>query len=632
VSRLGRLRDDSGIYAIVYGLLVVVVVVTAAIVVDLSSMREDRRAERLASDAAATAGAVKLNALAGVADAQAACQEAWRFLKVNLPGASGAITSCPTGSFPSSFSVCPSTARAVTAAAGPWEVTITWPVPDGDTLMTDPNISGRGSYQQPIDPEIDGADPCARLGVSVARDRQFVFAGAGGFVDGVTSNDSVARAELRGQTALEFPLVVLDQSGCRALSATGSSPSGAGIIVQNNGITPGRIALDSAGNGPGNNAPGCANSNSYVAEASGGSRIVAWDGTSGAAGAILSYGPPSKAASPAQLCSAGTSPNTVTDRICPAPQSFLQITRKYWDWQYHCTTATAAPLSAPCPYTAPGPTYRPDYISQHRARYAATVLTAANAVTQGFTVISDCSPGAAYTYFDPGNYYVNCAKYSVGKTVVFGGGTVVFKGDVEAKGQGSGLHCLVFNQEVGMSPTKDAAGFYRVCGPTSSADLPDTDDDAMNVYLQNGSFSRQNADLIAPQTFIYQESSPSFGGSPSVRINLGTGTSGGSGVTGTLFLTAPTTGPFANLALWTENPATSTDPNALGAQTNIALEGIFFVPNGQVEFSGNATYLGPPRAQFVAWRLSTVGGSQLIMVPDADRTLTIPVGGVRLIR
>ena len=35
----------------------------------------------------------------------------------------------------------------------------------------------------------------------------------------------------------------------------------------------------------------------------------------------------------------------------------MRITRKYWDWEYHCSATTSAPLSAPCPYSAP------DYIS-----------------------------------------------------------------------------------------------------------------------------------------------------------------------------------------------------------------------------------------------------------------------------
>jgi hypothetical protein len=631
MSQDANATSDEGAYAILYGLLVVVLVMTAGIVVDLSGMREDRRAERLAADAASTAGAVKLNALGGIADAQAACQEAWRFLKVNLPGADSASADCPSGTFPSTFTTCPAAARSVTGPAGPWRVTVTWPVPDDHPLMTDPSVTGRNDYQQPLDAEVDGADPCGRLGVSVSRVREFLFAGVGGFVSGATSNASVARAELRGQVALEFPLVVLDQHGCGALTSTGSSPSGAGIVVKNNGITPGRIALDSAGDESGASEPGCDNSQAHVAEASGGARIVAWNGSSGAAGMILSFGPVAKAAPEIQLCAPGTDPSTVTDRICPSPTTFQRITRKYWDWQYHCNATTIEPLSAPCPYTASVP----DHIAAHRSTYGVDALNASNATARGFTVISggECNSKVEYRYFEPGNYYVDCAKFSGSKTTVFGGGAVVFRGDVELKGQGGGPYCTVFNQEVGPAPAKDADGFFPVCSPAQLSSLPDQDADTMYVYLQDGSLTRQNSDLIAHQTFIYQEADPSVvSGSEDHRIQIGAGTAGGSGVSGTLILTAPVEGPFSDLALWSENTAPDNDPNGLGAQTRIALEGIFFLPNAQVEFSGNGTYLGPPRAQFVAWRLATVGGASLEMVPDAERTLTIPVGGVRLIR
>jgi hypothetical protein len=154
----------------------------------------------------------------------------------------------------------------------------------------------------------------------------------------------------------------------------------------------------------------------------------------------------------------------------------------------------------------------------------------------------------------------------------------------------------------------------------------------MLVFLQNGTLSRQNADFIAPETTFYQEADAAFGGSSSTRIDLGSGTSGGSNVSGTLLLTAPTEGVFKNLAVWSENTAPSTSPNRMGAQSKLALEGILFLPNGQVEFGGNPTYLGQARAQFIAWRLAVSGGGTLSLFPDAERTLTIPVGGVRLIR
>ncbi|MFL6069904.1 MAG: hypothetical protein ACJ72Y_01300, partial [Actinomycetes bacterium] len=462
------MREDHGAYAVLYGLVVVVIVMTVATVVDLSSMREDRRVERLATDAAATAGAVKLNALAGVADAQAACQEAWRFLKVNLPGASTATASCPTSTFPGRFTSCPAAARSATAAAGPWQVTITWPVPDANTLMTDPNVTGRGSYQQPRDPEIDGSDPCGRLGVTVERRRDFLFAGVAGFSGASTANSSVARAELRGQVVQEFPLVVLDQHGCQVLLASGSMTQDATIRVLNNGITPGRLAMDTAADDTNASSPGCGNSNQYAAMVNGGGKIVALNGTSGSPGLLLSHATDlAKAASASDVCPVGTDPATITRGICPRPQSYLMITRKYWDWQYHCTAATSEPLSAPCPYAATVP----DHITSIRNQFRKGTFDATSAAaTPGWTVVTNCNNSATFQYY-PGNVYVDCSTFNVNHTMVFGGGgtsTVVFKGDVDISGNGPGSHCLVFNQPVGSGATPDASGVYSFCNPTSS--------------------------------------------------------------------------------------------------------------------------------------------------------------------
>ena len=114
MTKTMTIRDDLGAFAVLYAIVVVAIVMTVAVVVDLSAMREDRRAEKLAADAAATAGAIKLNALAGTANPNAACQEAWKYLKLNLPGATSAAADCPTGKFPTSISTCPDVSAAET--------------------------------------------------------------------------------------------------------------------------------------------------------------------------------------------------------------------------------------------------------------------------------------------------------------------------------------------------------------------------------------------------------------------------------------------------------------------------------------------------------------------------------------
>jgi hypothetical protein len=101
-----------------------------------------------------------------------------------------------------------------------------------------------------------------------------------------------------------------------------------------------------------------------------------------------------------------------------------------------------------------------------------------------------------------------------------------------------------------------------------------------------------------------------------------------------LLMTGPKAGNFQNLVVWSENTAgvSNNNENQLGSQNKLAIEGILFLPNALVNFGGNPTYLGSARAQFVAWQLSVKGGGTLELTPDPSRTLTIPVGGERLIR
>jgi Flp pilus assembly protein TadG len=632
MNRRQGLSGDAGVFAILYALVVVALCMTAALVVDLSGMREDRRVERLAADAAATGGAIKLNTLAGAADAQAACTQAWEFLRVNLSSSSSPAAmpagACPPGKFPPVVNTCP-TAQPQTTTYGDWTVTMTWPVTDDSPYLQHPNVTG-GSQTQALDTAVDGTDPCGRLAVSVSRTRPFLLAGAGGFASGSTTNTSVARADVKGDIKEEFPLVVLDQHGCDILHAQGSGPQDGTIRVLNNGLTPGRIASDSAGDAAGNSGHGCANSNAYIATAGGGGRIQALNGTGGASGLFLTFATVGKTAAPGSLIASCPTPptNAAGGTVCPRPITHAQITRKFWDWQYHCTTATTAPLSAPCPNTAT----TPDYIGQLQGSLGTT--TAANAAGRGFTVTpatandsSVCNASGPYKYFPSGNYFINCDTFTISGTTVFGGGQVIFKGGVLIKANGAGAHCAVFNQPVGLTPLPNASGSYDFCSPTSSTVSPAPTGD-MIVFIKNGDLSRQNADFIAPQTFFYQEASTALGGCASCRFDLGQGTSSN------LLMTGPKAGNFQNLVVWSENTAgvSNNNENQLGSQNKLAIEGILFLPNALVNFGGNPTYLGSARAQFVAWQLSVKGGGTLELTPDPSRTLTIPVGGERLIR
>lgn len=616
---------DEGVYSIMYAVLVVALVMCAAFVVDLSVLREDRRTERLAADAAATAGAIKLNPLDGAVSPNAACLQAWEYLKVNLPGAGSAVADCPTSKFPTSLASCPSSGSE-SGPAGQWAVTITWPVADDDPLLTNPGVTGRGTYEQPFNSVTDGTDRCQRIGVSVSRTREPLFAGVGGFGARTTLNSSVARSDLNDDLRQEFPLVVLDQTGCGVILAQGSVSQDSAIRVRNNGLTPGRIAIDSDGSAPGNSGYGCANTNATTAVAGGGGKIQALNGSGGEPARIITRATPAKTTS--VPCASGTDPaSTPSGTVCPRPfQRSNRVTRAPWDWEYHCSATPVAPTSAACP-DAPS---RPDYIAQ--LQNGIGTLTAATAAAAGYTVLSDsaavCDNNNTYTYYPPGQYFVNCATFKVNKTIVFGGGTVVFRGGVDVKSSGTGPHCLVLNQPVGTVAPPVVGDNYAVCSPTSSTVSPAPVGD-MIVYMK-GNLTRANADLVAPQTFIYQESDPARGGSRTNRVDLGGGTAS------SLLLTGPLNGNFKNLTLWSENYAgvdnSESQSNRLGSQNELGIEGILFLPNSLTNFGGDPTYIGTARAQFVTYRLAVQGGGTLQLTPDPYRTLTLRVGGVKLIR
>jgi hypothetical protein len=297
----------------------------------------------------------------------------------------------------------------------------------------------------------------------------------------------------------------------------------------------------------------------------------------------------------------------------------MQITRKYWDWLYHCSTSTSAPLSAPCP------TGDPDYIGELQNAYQGVTRNTALDDPTNWTLVegAGCKVKTLTKYVDGKNVYVNCPDFQVDNTVVFGGDLVVFAGDVSVEGSDP-TTCIRFNYAGTDDPCDEST-------PTRSHQ--------MTVYLQNGNLTRQNEAFVAKETFIYQDVSAES----NREINFGAGTSG------RVYISAPTepSEPFFNLAIWSENCAGRKDAspgatpcpghaadiiNGLGASTALTLEGIFFFPNGRVDLGGQPTADGVARSQFVAWDLSASGGAEFNLVPNPEFTLEIPVGGVQLIR
>ena len=601
--------EDCGLFAVLYGLLVVALFMVAALVVDISFLREDRRSQRLDTDAGATAGAVLLSPIGGMVQPRAACEQAWTFTLVNLPGA-GAPTS-PCSSFPVTQGSCPASVGEAAGNAGPWTVSIFWPVPNNSPLMTEVDMRP-GSVTQTVVSDIDGINPCERIAIRVGRVREFVLAGAGGFASGSTSNTSVARSYDDGFLTQEVPLVLLEPVACRALVAGGSD--GNTIRVRNNGLTPGRIALDSDATG-GSGSNDCSTGSRKVEEVNGaGSKIQAWNGSDGKPGIIWNYYPavyptsgPARHANPSDLCAAGTDPQTTAGGICPRPiDRSRRVGRDFMDERYHCGASIAT-----C--TTPTGT-RPDHIAVLRAGQGSWTA----AFPGPASVISGaaaCTP-PAFTTYPPGDYVVDCNVFDVQGTTVFQGGRVTFLGTLRVEHSGPGTGCLILNQPVITQAVADAACVSEAVDPVPA---PTGD----MVVVVKDDVTRANSHFAAPRTFIYQD----HVACPDCQVDLGGGTAS------IVRWSAPLTGDFEDLALWSETTAgvTNNKPHRIQASTSIGLTGTLFTPNGLFNFAGQPSYFAN-NAQFISRRLEVSGGALLDLLPDPDVTNPVPVAGVRLIR
>ena len=591
--RIRRILDgERGASIVILAFTLVFLIGIAALAVDLAAVRADLRADRLATDAAATAGAASINPFAGNL-ADAACAVAWSYLLLNLDDEG------PTNSPPvcTTFTTAcdPGVARTATASAGPYSFEITHPVPDGHPLM--------GS--QVINTEIDGVS-CQRFGVSISRTRDFRFASVLGFDSAAPWVHSVAKIGAGVGAGEVVPLLVLEPISCNALFTSGQGK----LTVSYFNETPGFIVVDSDGSKTKQPNKCDLNTQSWAIDSKGNQKgwIRAIPTPSGIPSAILSYAlsgdpsaVPAKSYDPNDL----TSPVDLADitdpsepveshfRLYPQPVGISRrITRAPIDWRYNCKdtypdypidlgdpSAGGIPID-PCPdpaaphidnlvgqYTGTG---NPGFVNRWTTSYPCFV--------------DDVSwPAGSITVF--GNWWVDCPSLVISnaQVVTFEGGDVVFDGTIDLRSQAS----LIIN------PSPIIAD--RI------------------VYVRSGDLRKgAQSSITLNRTFVYLENG----------ILDMVGGSGG------LTWTAPELGLFEDLALWSESPLA----HEIGGQAGNTLTGTFFTPLAN-PFS--LTGLGgqfQTDAQFLTRRLEIKGQGEIKMHPDPDRQTLIPIREVRLIR
>lgn len=637
-------EDEDGAVAIIVGITMVILVMFAAFVLDIGAVRADVRASQSLADFGSTAAVQVLNEGGTHQDA---CQEVFQYFLANSEDVSTGTMDCSPFALMDSMGCAaaaatiqgadPSAAFMAEGTAGPYTIRVYMPVPDTHFLMTRHGLV--------TDPIVDGFDQCDRVGVEIFRDRAHLFAGVGGFNDVRSWADAVALRTQDGKLPEYATLIVLDPHGCRVLEVAG----GPGAVVIENYVTAtdtfeGFITVDSDG------GDGCASTASnYVLKANGsGSRICAGVAEARADAiftapnsasrppcdstpeTLLSIANPLVVANPADLTA--SPPN-----IEPTPDRRPRITREPIDHRYNCRSDYYAPGYANSqgrrhyPIDEPGDDDvsscddlgtgggDPDDRRAHVDDLVATYGTMSSAPV-GWTTLSgnpQCRVQSADVTYS-GNVFVNCPggfRIDGGRTATFdGGGTVVFRGPVEIRGN---LRINPANAADGIVYVQ--SGDIYTGGSTGTIEVRRS-----FVYLENGMIDLQIPTVwTAPLARAYNAYDAS-----GTLVSPGncTYTSG-----------APNPSCFQNLAFWGNNLGR----HDLGGQATLDLEGTFFSPNAGRQTSGPGQgrfvlHGGPgyrlDHAQFFSYQLELNGGSVLTMRPDPDRINPTPLKGGGLIR
>jgi hypothetical protein len=577
--------------------MMVTLVMLLALVVDLGLLRMDRRTDRLAADASATAGVAGLDPFSG-GDAAEACAIAWEYFMLNIPDEGPSPT--PPNCTIFADACDPAIARTATATAGPYTFSIVQPVPDSHTYMTG----------QTLNPDVDGG-ACQRLGVGISRQRDYAFAAVVGIDAGATNVSAVARIGAGLGAGELVPLLLLEPISCDALFTSGQGK----ITVSYFENTPGIIVVDSDASKTKN--PNRCSSNSWSIDSKGTQngwiRAIPVPGQT-ISSAILSYalsGAIGANAASAYDLSDLTSPVDPADisdpseapvswfRLYPEPfPASRRITRAPIDWRYNCKASYPdydldGPESGGVPVMGCLETAtRLPYIDNLTSLYgdASDIGTNPPGTFSRWTDTHDC----AYQPSDPditvsGDWWIDCPSgLTINNNITFSGGSIVSDGSIDVGG-----------------------GSLTINDGTTIDEL---------VYIRSGRLYKvAQASISMTQTFVYLDDG---------WIDFG----GGSG---SLTWTAPiggttntTASRFEDLALWSE----SREVHRLGGQAGNQLEGTLFTPNADpFVLTGQAGQF-QTAAQFLTRRLEVGGQGEVSMHPDPDRITLIPVRDIRLIR
>jgi hypothetical protein len=635
--RLGqRVGDEGGAVAVIAAITLTVLVLMAAFVLDIASLRADRVDSKSAADMSSLAAASAYDPVA-VDSAQEACFEALAFAAANLRDFDAPVTGSPGCETFATGAACSESTEPRTAVYtdGPYTLRITSPVPYG------PLADGYDLMEGLVhDAAHDGID-CDRIGVRITRDRSFRLAGVAGFGGSETTQSSVARWSPGGDEELYASLVILDRQACGTLKNSGNDQgrlivsSAQAIIDGELTELPGTITVDTI---PTSGCSGSNWQNRVIAVQNNGQALVRASGRIFAHGLDQGFDPPR-----IYWETVVRTDPAATNGLYPRPTAGPAITREPIDHRFNCkatyptdrawspawTGAVGWPIGG-----CTGDDVPPPYLENLWNGLRGTVLTpAAAAADASWSVFPDDVGGSctsASGTYGPGTahpstrWYIDCPS-STGQAFAPSGITfrdveyVVSRNRIELGGGEGNFLTIEGDDDNGAVFFVQNGRLYR----TGQARMYLIDtfvylDDTSDGYVEFGGNNPNSASLNHPGC---SNTGQAFGvcwHAPTIDMD------GCEGYTSGL----PPAACFQPLGLWT-NTTTAHD---LGGQATFDISGSFFTPNARpFELSGQAEQ-NFTRAQFFTARLELSGQAPVLMAPNPDTNIPIPIPGTALIR
>jgi hypothetical protein len=629
-------RSEDGAIAVMTALLLVVMMLMAAYIVDLGFIRYDRVNSKAVADQAAAAATAGFEPSAP-GGPRAACLEARDVAAANLriDLASNAVTGASCEDVFLDTEYCdPTVPRTAAYEAGGYLVEITIPVIDGSPLLEGLD---HGDY--------DGV-PCERVGVAVTNAPDAFFNGITNSSAREVTLSSVGRSRLDGNAREFASLVVLQRNGCNTLNVSGTTritvDDYVGVDDEGNPETAqGNITVDTAQQG----CPG----SGYVLNTQGNSSFIT------ASGDIVAFNlteaPRDRTYNPAKT---GNDP---ANQLSPIPRGGSRITRAPVDHLLNCMTSyptnrewsptssawsTPAQPILPCgegPTAPEGPLPAPYIRNLYDALQTVTAAQIladrgiVGATWADWAVYPQDVPGAtcgsASGTFGPGathpagtsgrNWFIDCPQAAPDNGPFTPQGVSFL--DVQN---------VVSRNWIDLSST---TGNLRIVGDVTQGAI---------LYLQGADNNRSggiNANRgmeLSSSGQIRLEGVTAYsdwgyidivGNASSAIVWEGPGVATRASCDG--YTTGlPPAGCLSPLALWSN----SRFQHNLGGQIGLDISGVFFTPNANTFNLSGQTDQVLDRAQFFSYALELSGGSAILMRPNPDSNISVPIRGSSLIR